>query len=81
MQMFIFQSVKDARVFGFTREREGANLPADFIPWRLTGSQDMPPAVGLAGLNTSDELLTGVDTDGFSIAGTGGVTVIHELQP
>jgi hypothetical protein len=33
MNVFLFLSGKDNRVFGLTQEKNGSNLPADQAPW------------------------------------------------
>ena len=34
MQIYLFTSMKDPKVSGFTSDSTGQNLPAEFAPWR-----------------------------------------------
>jgi hypothetical protein len=63
MMVFVFQSGADQDVFGFTRDEDGANLPAEFEPWQQTGSQAMP-----VGAQPHDPLVRALDTDGYYLA-------------
>lgn len=42
MAVYIFQSQRDARYFGFTTNADGANLPPDFGPWRPFAGLTVP---------------------------------------
>jgi hypothetical protein len=41
MLVFIFQSEKDNRRFGFTTDSSGKNLPAEYAPWRIFGGRTL----------------------------------------
>lgn len=42
MAIYIFQSEKDARYIGFTKEAGGMNLPPEFGPWRPFAGMTVP---------------------------------------
>jgi hypothetical protein len=71
MQVFMFQSEKDNRDFGFTEDRTGGNLPVEFAPWRLIGDRIVPVNRGVAGVGSSSAILAGIATDGYYLAKTG----------
>jgi hypothetical protein len=71
MQVFTFQSDRDADVFGFTTDQAGANLPSEFAPWRYTGGSAVPIGSRLGGLGISGELMGQVATAGFYVARLG----------
>ena len=60
MHVFIFQSKRNGRQFGFTAEKRGANLPIKFTPWLLVGDRDMTPGQELAAWGSSDAILSAV---------------------
>lgn len=59
----MFQSGATQNVFGFTRDENGGNLPAEFSPWRRTGSQTLP-----AGTSPRDPLVQALTSRGYYIA-------------
>ena len=68
MRVFSFHSGKDHRVYGFTLDRTGGNLPAAFAPWRKHGEHDVNPGDGpRIGVHT-DAILDGIKRDGFHLA-------------
>jgi hypothetical protein len=62
MRVFMFQSGANQNVFGFTRDENGGNLPAEFEPWRRTGSQALP-----VGTHPRDPLVQALDARGYYI--------------
>jgi hypothetical protein len=38
MQVFVFQSGMDRDITGFTADRSGRNLPAEYGPWKPIGN-------------------------------------------
>lgn len=66
MDLFVFQSAQDPRVFAFSRDAAGANLPSEYGPWRSMGEQ-VPPI----GQNPPDIVVKTVDSEGFYITRPG----------
>jgi hypothetical protein len=65
MQVFVFQSERDADVAGFTVQRDGGNLPSDFAPWRFKHSLDVYGDGSLAPeTGGADAVLAGIRADG-----------------
>lgn len=54
------------RVFGFTEDAMGANLPSRFAPWNTFKSIELNRGVPQAGVNT-DECLDDIEKYGFHI--------------
>jgi hypothetical protein len=75
MQVFIFRSDKDQGVYGFTAARDGANLPAEFSPWKPQGGSAMAVGTAVAGIGPSDAILASIATDGFYVSRTSGVII------
>lgn len=82
MRAYIFQSEKDADVVGFTPQRDGGNLPAEFGPWQaLGGGQAIQTGEHLAGVNGGgDAVQVGIQRDGFFLART-EVRITHHTSP
>lgn len=71
MQVFIFQSGKDSDVAGFTAQRDGGNLPADFAPWKPLGGSVMQIGDSIAGVtDNAGAVLGGIRRDGFYLGRT-----------
>jgi hypothetical protein len=71
MQVFVYQSETYRDVFGFTPDSAGANLPADFGPWKPVGNTAMRTGevlVGVAG--GSDVVMDGIAQEGFYLGRT-----------
>ena len=81
MQVFIFLSQKDADVVGFTGQRYGSNLPAEFAPWNPLDNSAMQLGTPLAGITDgSNAVLQGIQQDGFYLARS-GVRVTRSTSP
>ncbi len=64
MEVFVFSGVG---AFGFTRDRNGANLPAEFGPWKFRNSVVMNAGEGQRiGVNT-EECLADIARQGFHV--------------
>jgi hypothetical protein len=69
MQVFIYRSEKYRDVFGFTPDKGGENLPADFGPWKAEGHAAMHAGAPVAGVSGgTDVVLEGIKTEGFYLA-------------
>ena len=66
MDLFIFRSAQDPRVFAFSREAAGANLPSALGPWSPVGEQ-VPPI----GQDPPNIVFETVETEGFYITRPG----------
>jgi hypothetical protein len=66
MQVFIFHSEKDSDVAGFTAQRDGSNLPAEFAPWKPLGGSVMQVGDNIVGVtDNANAVLDGIKRDGF----------------
>ena len=64
MQVHIFRA--EGRVFGFTQDNGGANLPAKYGAWAAFKTLDMIKGVPQPGVNV-DECLDDIERYGFHI--------------
>ena len=64
MQIHIFRA--EGRVFGFTRDSAGANLPAKYGAWASFKTLDMVKGVPQPGVNV-DECLDDIERYGFHL--------------
>lgn len=64
MRVHIFRGV--GRVFGFTGDRSGANLPPGYGPWTAFRSVEMAPGEPMPGVNV-DECLADLEAHGFHL--------------
>ena len=67
MKLYLFWSVLDIGVFGFTSDAEGQNLPAEFAPWSKNGQGEAifpGPANEPAGGEFANPILRSVHRDG-----------------
>ena len=64
MQIHTFRG--PGRVFGFTRDPGGANLPTRYAPWTEFKVLDMHPDEPQAGVDVN-ECLADIETHGFHI--------------
>lgn len=65
MLVFTFVSGKEADVVGFTTDRTGASLPAEWAPWRPLGTGTLTSSVGLAGMEQSEPVQQAIRKDGY----------------
>jgi hypothetical protein len=68
MMINLFQSAVDPEVFGFTRDANGENLPAQFAPWRKSsqgGSLYLGIGESSAELGSVDPVIRAVQNQGF----------------
>ena len=71
MQVFIFQSEKDTDVSAFTSEKDGANLPAEFAPWKPRGTSVIQTGKSLIGVvGGTDVVMGGIEKDGYCLLRT-----------
>ena len=75
MRVFIFWSARDKDIVGFSDDLTGANLPTEFAPWQRVGNTALQSGDGLAGVGAADKVMSGIERDGFFVAGSGGVQV------
>ena len=69
MQLFVFQSGKDAGVTAFTAQRDGGNLPADLAPWKFVSGGAVREGADSAGIIRGlDAIQAGIARDGYFIA-------------
>ena len=54
------------RVFGFTQDATGANLPPQFSPWNAFKSIELTRGEAIPGVNT-EECLDDIDRHGFHV--------------
>jgi hypothetical protein len=81
MQMYIFRSDKDPAIAGFTTQRHGGNLPAEFAPWRPPGGAAIQTGDEFADVTGgADVVLAGIARDGFYLAMSEG-RVTSRSQP
>ena len=74
MVTFMFRSVKEPDVFGFTADASGGNLPGELGPWRRAGVGTAARSYAggsLDGLASSDPVIKAVERDGFYLARSG----------
>jgi len=64
MQVFIFRATE--RVFGFTQDSSGANLPQQYGPWNTFKEVEMIRGKSMTGVNT-DECLDDITIYGFHL--------------
>ena len=71
-RVFIFSSDQNRRLFAFTRNTTGANLPVRYGPWQpsnqLTGQGKLTGAAG----EPSDVVLASIETRGFYLSRSDG---------
>jgi hypothetical protein len=67
MKVYSFHSGKDNRIYGFTPDATGGNLPPTMKPWRKHGEHDVNPGDTRIGVST-DAILEGIKRDGFYLA-------------
>jgi hypothetical protein len=73
MMVYVFNSAKNAKVYGFTSDATGANLPAQEGPWNPFKSLEM---------NAGEKGRIGVDTDAvlMGIADRGHYLTAAEIK-
>ena len=65
MKVYVFNSAKNLKVYGFTPDATGANLPAEQGPWKAFKSLDMNSGeTPRSGVN-SDAVLIGIHDRGY----------------
>lgn len=67
MPLFLFESTSNETLICFASDPNGANLPANFGPWRRVGSGQSLPVTS----NDSDELMQSVMQTGFYMVSKG----------
>jgi hypothetical protein len=67
MLLFTFVSDKDTDILGFTPDRTGASLPAEWGPWNPLGTGTLPASVGLAGIGHSEPVQEAIRKDGYYV--------------
>jgi hypothetical protein len=65
MQVFIFASASHLSVSAFTSDSSGANLPADYAPWRAINGGS---AIGIG--SAADPVAIAVKKDGYFLLGS-----------
>jgi hypothetical protein len=68
MAIFTFVSDSDAEVVGFTVDRTGANLPAEWAPWHPLGTGTLSASVGATGVGQSEPVQQAIREQGFYVA-------------
>jgi hypothetical protein len=71
MPIYLFWSQKDVKVFGFTADARGTNLPAALAPWERNGDGTpiyTGPNESLDDLSASNKIVRAVQCDGFYLA-------------
>ncbi len=63
-ELFVFRSKQNARLFAFTRNMTGANLPDQYGPWQ--------PSIIAAVGEPSDVVLSAIETRGFYLSRSDG---------
>ena len=74
MQIYLFWSQADTKVFGFTLDIHGANLPVEFGPWSKNDGGEALfscPRDHSAGVGLSNVVVQTVQRDGFYLGQTG----------
>jgi hypothetical protein len=61
MEVFFFMSKPDHKVFGFTLDSVGANLPRSLAPWEAAGSVS-------SDINLNGDVTATIKRDGFFLA-------------
>jgi hypothetical protein len=78
MKVYMFHSGKNHEMYGFTPDKNGANLPADLAPWTKHSELDVnlgePPRTGVP----TEDILDGIKRDGFLVAGV-RITVTEKI--
>jgi hypothetical protein len=64
MQVFIFRSEKDSNIVGFTAQRDGGNLPAEFAPWTAQGNSAIQSGAASSS-GGADAVQQGIKYDGY----------------
>ncbi|WP_137044683.1 hypothetical protein [Pseudolabrys sp. FHR47] len=65
MKVYVFNSTISSKVYGFTGDASGANLPTEQGPWKPFKSLEMNPGeTARVGVNT-DAVLMGIHDKGY----------------
>jgi hypothetical protein len=64
--MLVYAFRGPGRVFGFTADETGANLPAQFAPWTAFKSVELTKGTAARGVD-ADECLNDLEARGFHI--------------
>jgi hypothetical protein len=67
MRLSLFRSVNDPRVYGFTADAAGNNLPGEYAPWKYFDDAALAVDGILAPLISSEYVAQLVQRDGFYI--------------
>jgi hypothetical protein len=68
MRAYLFYSMKKPSVFGFTKDRTGANLPGEHAPWYSLGGRRILSGTAIRGVGSAEALLAAISATGFYIA-------------
>lgn len=72
-----FQVAEGCEIYGFTTERNGGNLPAEYGPWTPKGGHTLQAGDGIAGIASAEAVMEGIKRNGFLVARSGEVNVTH----
>ncbi len=82
MELVIFQSEKDAEVFGVTADVSGTNLPDEFAPWRKVVNARTGRAKPFKARSVSSEhIAQAVERDGYYLARSPGASALIRQVP
>jgi hypothetical protein len=70
MPIYLFWSLRDLAIFGFTLEPAGRNLPTEFAPWSKNGDGAALRDVGADEKSRSNAVVRAIYRDGFYLART-----------
>jgi hypothetical protein len=70
---FIFHPVQNTRLFAFTRDMTGSNLPHEYGPWRAYDSDATKGGVIGAEFSHSDAVMSAIGVRGFYLSRPDGL--------
>lgn len=79
MAVLIFRSEADERYFGFSRQRDGGNLPSNLEPWRWVPETAIEG--GLARLGPVEVIEAEVEANGCCVMRASEVSVMRQDIP
>jgi len=68
MQVFLFNSQREPRAFGFSKDYAGSNLPGPLAPWQPLGIRAMSACGGISGTDQAALVLTKISKIGYYVA-------------
>ena len=68
MQVFLFNSRREPRAFGFSKDCVGSNLPGPLAPWQPLGIRAMSACGEVCGADRAESVLSTISKIGYYVA-------------